>query len=133
MFTHSGILRYSQGVPYRLIVEVDPDLGAYYRSLLPKYIKVSPGKYSTHITVVRVGKDNPNNLSAWGKYEGERIQFYYEHEIHRGRTYFWLRILCKRLEDIRLEMGLGLDNSAYSKAPLPFKKYFHITIGNTKL
>jgi hypothetical protein len=132
LFQCSGILRYSQIGGYRLIVEIDAQLGSYYRALLPKYFNVKSSRHPTHITVVRTGRDVPSNLSAWGLHEGERVQFFYEPGIHESKTYYWLQILSKRLEEIRTELGLVLDGSAYGKPPEPFIKYFHCTIGNKK-
>jgi len=138
-FTSSGILRYSQGAPYRLTVEIDHDLGSYYRALMPKHLRIAPGRYPTHITVVRVGKDDPKNLEHWGKYEGEKVEFLYEPRVVHGKTYYWLRVLSKRLEEIRLELGLGLERSktpsdaSYEDPPPGYAKFFHITIANNKV
>lgn len=133
----SGVLRYS-GSPYRLVVEIDQALGDYYRSLMPKYLNAKPQRYSTHITVVRPEKEVPVNMSAWGKYEGEQVEFLYESDVIHGKTYYWLRVLCKRLEEIRVELGLGLERSktpsdaSYSEPPEGYAKFFHITIANNK-
>lgn len=137
LFPCSGILHYS-GPPYRLVVDIDPELGRYYRALIPKYLHVAPSRHPMHVTVVRTEKDHPTNLSAWGKYEGERVHFLYESSIVHGKTYYWLRILCTRLEEIRLELGLGLERSktptdaSYDAPPAPYRKFFHTTVGNNK-
>lgn len=134
----SGVLRYSQGAPYRLAVEMDDDLGAYYRALMPKYLRITHGRYPTHITVVRVGVDEPKHLEHWGKYEGEKVEFLYEPTVTHGKTYYWLRVLSKRLEEIRLELGLGLERSktvtdaSHDDPPEGYIKFFHCTIGNNK-
>ena len=131
LFKHTGILHYSTSGPYRLVVDVNPELAAYYRALMPKYLRLISGRYPAHVTVVRVGRDEPKNLSVWGKYEGKHVEFCYEPGIHSGKDYYWLRVLSKQLEEIRAELGLELD--VYATPPLPFIKYFHLTIGNTKL
>jgi hypothetical protein len=134
----TGILHYSNLGNYRLVVDIDPELGDYYRSLMPKYLKASPGRFPTHITVVRPEKDVPSNLSAWGKYEGQKVDFLYENEIVHGKKYFWLRALSKRLEEIRTELGLGLERSktvtdaSYDEPPRGYAKFWHITIANIK-
>lgn len=129
-FKSYGRLRYSVGYPYKLIVEADPELAAYYRWFLPKALNVSRGKYEAHITVVRIGKDTPTNLSEWRKYEGKTVEFLYEPYIYSGKIYYWLNILSKQLEEIRLELGLALE--VFQVPPPGFIKYFHLTLGNTK-
>lgn len=120
------------------MVDVDPELGAYYRALMPKHLRILPGKYTTHITVVRPEKEIPLNFTVWNKYEGQKIEFLYESRVVHGKMYYWLRVLSKRLEEIRLELGLELERSktltdaSYDAPPQPFIKFFHCTIGNSK-
>ena len=90
-YQHSGVLRYSDYGNWWLVVDINPELGRYYRALMPKYLGAAPQKYPTHLTVIRPERDTPTNPSAWGKYEGERIEFLYEAEIIHGKIYFWLR------------------------------------------
>lgn len=132
LYSSSGVLRYSISGGYKLVVEIQDDLAIYYRSLIPKYLNVNKTRYSPHITVVRSYKEIPKNLEYWGKYEGEVIEFFYEPIIRQGKVYFWLNILCKRLEEIRQELGLEVT-SIYTRPPEGFEKYFHMTIGNTKV
>lgn len=134
----SGVLRYSMTGGYRLIVDIPCDLGNYYRALAPKYLHLRRPMYPTHITVVRPEKDVPKNLAAWGKYEGETVKFLYEARVTHGKQYYWLRVLSKLLEDIRTELGLGLERSktpsdaSYEEPPQPYVKFFHCTVANTK-
>jgi len=134
LFKHSGVLHYSGA--YRLVVDVDPELSRYYRSLLPKSWPCATQRYATHITVVRPERDVPPNLAAWGKYEGENVEFHYEPGVRQGKVFYWLRVCSTRLEDIRLELGLPCQVSfdpseaSYTTPPAPFRKYFHITLGN---
>lgn len=113
-----------------LIVEIGSDIARYYRSLIPKYQSINGTRYAPHITVVRTGKDQPIK-EFWGKYEGEKINFIYCPFVESSDIYFWLNVLCKRLEDIREELGLPIITSMY--APEGFRKFFHITIGNNKI
>lgn len=131
MFEATGRLRYDihPKVGHKLIVEVDPAIGPYYRSLVPKYIPIKPQLYPSHISVVR--HEIPPNLEFWGKYEGEVIPFCYDNYIHNGKVYYWLNAFSKRLEEIRLELGLPVD-SPYTRPPDGLAKTFHITIGNLK-
>lgn len=128
MFSSKGVLRYSED-PYKLIVEVDQAIADYYRSLLPKYKKPNPQKYKAHISVVR--KEIPVNLEAWGIHEGEEVEFFYDPGVKFGTVYCWLNVWCKRLEEVRRELGLPV-NSPYTLPPEGFEKCFHCTIGNYK-
>jgi hypothetical protein len=127
----SGILRYSHAgdAGFKLIVEIDPGIAAFYRALIPKYIKTNPQKYDPHISVVR--KEHTVNMDFWGKYEGESVDFEYDSHIHHGKVYWWLNVFSARLEEIRAELGLPVS-SEYTRPPEGYIKCFHTTIGNTK-
>lgn len=126
LFNSTGTLHYEDK---KLIVEVDKELAAYYRSLVPKYIKLNPQKYAPHISVVR--NEVPVNKEHWDKYEGEQVEFAYENYVYNGTIYYWLNAFCVRLEDIRMELGLPVS-SEYTRPPDGFLKCFHLTLGNTK-
>jgi hypothetical protein len=132
-YEHCGVLRYTIDADgYWLVAEVDPNLCAYYRALVPKGLPINRGRHDAHCTIVRGGRDVPPNMAAWGKYEGERVQFFCEHGIHTAGPYYWLKVRSKRFEEIRAELGLPVENGAYEPPPAPFLKYWHITIGSTK-
>lgn len=126
-----GPLRYSltENAGYKLIVEVDPGISSLYRALVPKYIELNPQRYAPHISVVR--REVPPNLEAWGKYEGELVDFEYTSHIYNGKVYWWLNAFSERLEAIRVELGLPVS-SEYTRPPDGYMKCFHITIGNQK-
>lgn len=128
LFTSTGTLRYGKTVNY-LVLDVDQGIVNYYRALMPKWIKTNSQLYPAHISVVR--KEDAINKEFWGKYEGELVNFSYSNIIHNGQVYYWLNAWSKRLEDIRLELGLQVD-SPYTKPPDGLEKTFHITIGNVK-
>ena len=133
MFQASGVLHYSTTDGYRLVADMDPSIGSYYRSLLPKEWNVIAGRHLAHVTIVRCYQEVPPNLGVWGKYEGEKIIFHYEPGVRYDEAYFWLRVLCVRIEEIRTELGLSSDRKAgYNVPPDGFKKYFHATIGSKK-
>jgi hypothetical protein len=127
MFNSVGTLIYSED-PYKLIVDVDNEIGNYYRLLIPKYFQVRKPMYSSHISVVR--NEVPPQVAHWGKYQGVEINFEYEPFIYGGELYYWLNAYSPMLEDIRLELGLP-NLSKYTKSPDGSHR-FHITIGNTK-
>ena len=129
MFESVGKLRYSG--EYRLVVEVDPELARYYRALIPSWLPANRPRWPAHITIVRPEKEVPIHLEYWGKYEGDSVPFLYDPEIKSGKIYYWLNIWCKRLEDIRTELGLPV-RSEFTLPPEGFVKCFHCTIANMK-
>lgn len=132
LFKSVGILKYesARAYDYKLALYADQGISDFYRSMIPKWIAVpKPQMYPAHISIVR--KEVPQNLEFWGKYEGERVEFYYENEVKFGKVYCWLNCFCNRLEEIRSELGLPVD-SPYTLPPEGFYKCFHMTIGNFK-
>jgi 2'-5' RNA ligase len=128
LFKSIGKLKYSG--QSKLALDVDPGISSFYRSLIPKHIKHQPQRYTPHITVVRIGKETAQDLTAWGKYEGELIEFEYDPFVHIGRVYIWLDAYCERLKEIRRELGLDENRIHYPTQTL--YKAFHITIANRK-
>lgn len=123
MFSSKGILSY--GPEERVLIWVDRSIAEYYRSLIPKYIFIQPQKYPAHITVVRSGRETPD-MSHWGKYEGEEIEFAYDGKIKfDGGVYYYLDVICERIAEIRMELGLPRYRFGDNKK-------YHITIGNSK-
>lgn len=131
LYSSTGILHYDldNNNYYKLILLVDKEIASYYRSMVPQYKKINSTRYAPHISVVR--KEVPVNLAAWGKYEGQEINFIYDSEIKFGEVYWWLNCFSKNLEKIRIELGLPVS-SLYTLPPDGYEKCFHMTIGNTK-
>lgn len=127
MFCSSGILKYSDN-PIKLIVEADNEIAKYYRSVIPKYIKINVPKYPAHISVVR--NAIPPNIEYWNKLQNTEIFFEYESKIYNDQKYYWLNVWSKTLENIREELGLKPWGDV-SMSP-DFKHRFHITIANLK-
>src|ERR1035437_5892921 len=86
-FESVGTLHYSE-TGLKLIVEVDPGISLFYRSLIPKYIKTNVQAYSPHISVVR--KEIVPKLELFRKYEGQEVVFKYSNIINFGDVYVWL-------------------------------------------
>jgi hypothetical protein len=127
-----GVLHYFRGETggYKLELSICKGIGLFYRSLIPKWYPVRGQRYEQHISVVR--KETPKDLRAWGKYEGEIVEFYYDPEdVCSSDIYWWLNCYSKRLEEIRAELGLEPKWSA-TKPPEGFGATFHTTIGNMK-
>jgi hypothetical protein len=124
-----GTLRYSRTEgKYWLVVDVDPDIVALARALIPPYFRLNRQKYDPHITVVR--NEIPPNSDKWNLHAGEIIEFQYDPNVRNGKVYWWLDAFCDRLCEIRMELGLT-PHSDMTKPP-DAKSCFHITIGNTK-
>lgn len=128
-YSSRGKFRYSGSD--RLVVDIDPGIASYYRSLIPKSMPVNGTRYAPHVTVVRPTKEVPTNITVWKKYEGETVEFCYSPLIHTDGVYFWLNVLCKRLEAVREELGLPIL-SRFTVPPEGFRKFFHATIANVK-
>jgi len=127
MFTSKGVLQYfdlGQG-QYKLWLLIDNEIGRYYRSLIPNKINIP--RYPAHVSIVR---GSIPNLNSWRAYEKEEIGFRYDGFIYEGNTYWWLDISCKRLENIRAE--LGLDPIGDVTLSPDGKQNWHVTIANNK-
>lgn len=132
LFECQGYLKYAKvDSDLGLSLMVPQDLSNYYRSFIPKYKKVAIQKYPAHITVVRIHNEKPTLLDNWGFHKNKTVKFYYSNEIQESDNYYWLNCFSKDLENIRKELGLRNDFFK-DPAPLDFKKFFHITIGNKK-
>lgn len=130
MFTSTGTLIYSDLPQFRLVVNIDPEIAKYYRSLLPKNIKVRLPMYKPHISVVR--HETPTRLEYWKKYHGKQVSFIYNPYIFIGVTYCWLKVHSTELEDIRVELGLARHRTGVTRPP-DEQPCFHTTIGNFKV
>ncbi len=128
-YPSTGVLSYSGDD--KMVVNVDQGLVEYYRALIPKCIDWTQQKYRAHITVVRTGREQPADRTFWAKYDGERIQFLYSPVVRFGTVYIWLNVLCKRLEELRTELGMVV-RSEYTRPPEGFENFFHITLANMK-
>lgn len=123
MFKCTGKLLYYP--TWWLILKVDEDVCRYYRKLIHFYnrsLRLNPSKNDGHITILAGKYEKPVNKMLWGKYEGDKIEFSYNTEIKNDDEYYWMAVQCKRIEEIRLELGLN-----------PTIKWpWHLTIGNLK-
>ena len=116
MFKSTGKLVYYEDYA---IVEVDPGIALFYRSLIPKHISWRPPMHKPHISVVRKGKEPLNKII----YNNEIIEYEYDNYIYLDNKYVWLKAYSSRLEQIRLELGLPRHR---------FDDCYHITIANFK-
>jgi hypothetical protein len=123
MFVSWATIKYERiGRDHKAYAIVDQGIVDYYFSLIPKYFIAQRQAYRAHITIVRNGRDFPKNLDFWAKYEGEKFQFEYSHEVEYDEKYLWINVKSERISKIRDQLGLFVrDNDNY-----------HISIGNFK-
>jgi hypothetical protein len=119
-YSSVGVLRYGPG--RRLVVEVDQGIADFYRALIPKWMPTQPQRYGAHVSVVR--KETPLQTEHWGRYDGHETVFEYSNQIEQNEVFFWLPVQCRRLMDIRVELGLP--------AHPWWVNQFHVTIGNRR-
>ena len=134
IFQSIGRLRYSEptlGV-YRLVLEIDSQINAYYLSLVPKYFALRSQKHGSHITVCRPFREEPTDLGAWRKHEGVEIVWCYSSTIRFNDSYAWLDVWSLDLERVRRELGLSLVNSVEGPWLFGYIYRFHTTLGNFK-
>lgn len=117
---------------WKINVQVDNNLVDFYRSLVPKYIRLNRTRFLPHITVVR--KENIPDKKLWYKLSKttlKDIEFQYSPYIYNdGSVYWWLAVHCPFLNLLRKD--LGLEYWSELCRPQDNSNYFHITIGNTK-
>lgn len=132
VFTSTGILRYSSDkLGFRLVAEASPGIAAFYRALVPKSLSIQKPRWPAHCTVVRIGKEEPKDFTAWGRYEGEIVTFNYDPYVHVDEMYYWLNVWCDRFVEIRTELGMR-PKSRWTLPPSGSHQCFHMTIGNKK-
>ncbi|MGZ8924510.1 MAG: hypothetical protein ACXW2E_01375 [Nitrososphaeraceae archaeon] len=138
-----GFLQYD---PYRgemkhrtnwwCVINVDREITRYYRWWLSfeKHIHLQQPAWDAHISCVRGERPSPEYLDLWKKYQGERVEFLYKFNNIRvdrsqrtderakdavGGLYYFIDILCPRLDEIRAELGLRTGFN------------YHLTVGRT--
>ena len=121
----SGVIRYKGDW---IILECPNSVVNYYKFWVEKFLgkKISTSYHGTHVTVL-AGKHEKglNKHPLWGKYEGKVVDFTYDSQLYtdndwfiRGQ-YFWLRVQCPFLRDLRTELGLKPE----------LRWPYHLTVG----
>jgi len=124
-YESSGRLRYGRNT-YWLVLDCDLGICEYYSHLYNlhshKTSKLQLPAHGAHITIVAGKYESAPSHPKWNAYQGEIVKFAYTPTVYNAGVYFWLRVNCPRLSDIRQELGLS---------PQPYTP-FHLTIGNLK-
>lgn len=118
------------------VLTLDKEITRYYRWWMSfqYHIHLQQPSWDAHISVVRGEKPRPEFVQHWKKYQGEKIEFEYQHGIihhdksqrtddraanNVGGLYYFMNVRCPRLEEIRAELGLRTGFN------------YHVTIGRT--
>ena len=104
------------------LIKTNCDLHSYYRWFLKTRFNLflNPPLRGTHVTIINdIIRDNDLYKSVAHKYQGKKIEFYYEIEPRSNSEHWWLRAYCPQAESIREEMGISR---------IPYFT-FHLTIG----
>ncbi|CAB4196876.1 hypothetical protein UFOVP1290_396 [uncultured Caudovirales phage] len=111
-----------------LVLMCDDEISKYYRTLYSYDHKILNAGYSTklarpvwgtHISIIRNEKIPNHNL--WGLNSNKLIEFEYDGGVIDNGEYYWLKVYCNELSNLREKYGL-------SKYP---KFGFHLTVGRT--
>ena len=118
MHTSQGRLRYSpkllgdrKSEKWWLVVDCDDSIGQYHRHLYWVHTyrthKLVRPAWKEHITVIR--NEEPPDKRHWEQYDGEVVEFSYDFSAQTNGEYWWLRVDCPRLLEIREELGLSRE------------------------
>lgn len=111
-----------------VVVMCDDEISRYYRHLYtveyPYANGIKTGKltrpvWGAHISVMR-GERLPKQ-ELWKLDEGKMVEFTYEGGVIDNDEYYWLKVTCPYLEDLREKYGL----------PRSPRFGLHLTIGRT--
>lgn len=111
-----------------VILECPHDIVNYYKWWIEKFIwkKISTSYHKPHVTVLPAKHNGDfRKHPAWRKHEGKEVEFLYYPTIYTDKgvgadRYFWLRVECPIVAEIRQDFGLNPN----LKFPL------HLTIGH---
>lgn len=111
-----------------VVIEAPYGVVNYYKAYIERRIwkKLSTSYHKPHITVVPAKHNGDfTKHKLWKKYDGKVVEFKYLPEIYTDSpwfslgTYFWLRVECPIIAEIRTGFGL----------PPTLKFPPHLTIG----
>lgn len=115
-----GMKKVQRLSPWWLIVDVDNNIGKYYRYWIQRQwgLVLQAPTWGTHITLSN-DRDviDPKYQHHWKKFQGKKIDFEYSVVIEQHWKFFVLPTRCERFNEIRHELGIFHDHP------------FHITIG----
>jgi hypothetical protein len=111
------------------IVQVDKEITRYYRWWVKNqfWIDLCQPSWDAHISIIRGETPNINKRHLWKKYDKQKIEFIYQHNVRRNDNtnlnqpnfYWFVDVKCLKLTEIRNEFEF------------PSNWDFHLTIGRT--
>lgn len=111
------------------VIDVDKEITRYYRWWLQRerHIILQKPAWDAHISIVRGERACSKVPHVWNKYQGQKIEFSYEHgdiqmskDVDQPGYFYWIRVDCPFVDQMRQELGLPTS-----------WKYHHLTIGRT--
>lgn len=106
-----------------LVLLCDDEISRYYRHLFyteyPWKGKLTRPVWGTHVSIIR-GERIPN-YNLWRLDENKIVNFEYEPGVKDNGEYYWLKVKCNYLLDLREKYGL-------SRSP---QFGLHLTVGRT--
>lgn len=111
-----------------LVAMTDDEISKYYRHLFTKsypYLngervgKLTRPVWGAHISIIR--NERISNPKLWRLDENKVFEFEYEPGVMDNGEYYWLKVKCSYLSDLREKYGL-------SKEP---RFGFHLTVGRS--
>jgi hypothetical protein len=96
-----------------VVLMADDEISKYYRHLYDLQYPYKNGEYTGHITrpvwgahISLLRSETPKNMEFWKKDDSKIIEFEYEPEVQDNGEYFWLKVKCDYLLDLREKLGL---------------------------
>lgn len=106
-----------------LVLMCDDEISRYYRHLFyteyPWKGKLTRPVWGTHVSIIR-GERIPN-YNLWRLDENKIVHFEYEPGVKDNGEYYWLKVKCNYLLDLREKYGLS-RNPQFG---------LHLTVGRT--
>lgn len=115
-----------------VIIYVHPSIIFYYKFWIEKFIgkKISTSYHRPHITIL-LSKREGNLIKHpnWTKHHNKTVQFKYYSKIYTDNEwfflgqYFWLRVECPIIYQIRSELGLKPNSGLSPHCTIGFRGY----------
>ena len=107
-FESSGVLLYNpcrkgREDPLTIVIEVEEEIGEYYRFLFNKAlnIKLLKPSWSAHISITRGIESDLDFVNYWKSKTGQRVKFLYTHELFWNKNHVWLNTYCEEISKYR--------------------------------
>jgi hypothetical protein len=106
-----------------LVLMCDDAISEYYRCLFRREFpwkgKLTRPVWGAHVSIIR--SEYIPKFHLWGLDNGKSVEFDYLGGVESNDEYYWLKVECPYLADLRVKYGLS---------PEP-RFGFHLTIGRT--